>query len=454
VRVVPPTAVHTHTSGHRWYISGLCEGPHGLRLPRRRFLQDIAVAKSAATVATYRSALRRFAEFLDAQRPRPADVADLTEEHPIAFARWASDHGRAPRTTVHLYTTAAMRFYAFLVRERHRSDLQLETIQLRLAALRGKRPRGLPKVPPDETIERMVAAARKVAAGATLQEERIRLRNIAILQTLRGSGVRVSELVLMRRGDLDRDQRRAVVTGKGGKQRLVFFTDEAWRAVWAYLEARGDGRATRGAGAAPLFARHDRGAGGKTLALTTKSVPEVVWGWRRRRGSRISGSRRTASGPGSRPTSSPRRATSRPCRICSATSRPTRRASTRKSPPSASPTSTAGPSGTDPGAPADAPLGLCEALLLRAAHAPTDGGTRHGPLCRLCADHRPRTLSLRESTRVRSGRWFPTDREHISFGPQLYARLGCNERRGRRPGTVTALLAFADRRATGSHRTP
>jgi site-specific recombinase XerD len=97
------------------------------------------VAKAAATVATYRSALRRFAEYLDTERPKPATLDELTEEHPVGFARWVSDRGRAPRTTVQLYTTAVTRFYAFLVRERHRTDLQLETIQLRLAALRGSR---------------------------------------------------------------------------------------------------------------------------------------------------------------------------------------------------------------------------------------------------------------------------------------------------------------------------
>src|SRR5687768_17561092 len=96
-----------------------------------RFLADLSVAKSAATGATYASALRRFAEFLDGQEPRPAAIDELTEEHPVGFARWVSDRGRAPRTTVQLYTTAVMRFYAFLVREGHRPDLQLETIQLR-----------------------------------------------------------------------------------------------------------------------------------------------------------------------------------------------------------------------------------------------------------------------------------------------------------------------------------
>jgi site-specific recombinase XerD len=151
-------------------------------------------------------------------------------------------------------------------------------MQLRLAQLRGKRPKRLPKVPPDDAMERMLAAARNVPSGKTVTGERIRLRNIAILQTLRDSGVRVSELVSLRRGDLDRQNRRAVVTGKGDKQRLVFFTDEAWRAIWDYLEARGDGAAARGAGSAPLFARHDRGTGDKLLALTTKSVREIVWG--------------------------------------------------------------------------------------------------------------------------------------------------------------------------------
>jgi integrase/recombinase XerC len=243
----------------------------------KRFLEDIAVAKATATVTTYGSALRRFAEYLDTQKPKPVGLDDLTEDHPVGFARWVSNGGRAPRTTVQLYTTGVMRFYAFLVRERHRPDLQLETIQLRLAALRGKRPARLPKVPADDAMERMIAAARKVPPGKTITQERIRLRNIALLETLKGSGVRVSESVSLRRGDLDREQQRAVVTGKGDKQRLVFFTDEAWKAIWEYLEARGDGATARGAGSAPLFARHDRGAGGKTLPLTTKSVREIVW---------------------------------------------------------------------------------------------------------------------------------------------------------------------------------
>jgi len=133
---------------------------------------------------------------------------------------------------VQLYTTAVARFYAFLVRERHRTDLQLETMHLRLAALRGKRPKRLPKCrrtsdrPDDPRSPGRARPARPSTRSGS------GLRNIAGAGDPQGSGVRVSELVSLRRGDLDHEQRRAVVTGKGGKQRLVFFTDEAWRAIW------------------------------------------------------------------------------------------------------------------------------------------------------------------------------------------------------------------------------
>ncbi len=242
-----------------------------------RFLDDLTVGRARSTADTYKYALRRFREYLDHVRAvPPRTVGELTEDDPIGFARWISDGGRAPRTTVHLYTTAVARLYAFLVRERHRSDLPLETIRLRVAQLRGKRPKKLPRVPTDDVMERVLHAAHGVPPARSRAGELIRLRDVALVETLRGSGLRVSEAVSLRRGDLERDQQRAVVTGKGGKQRLVFFTDDAWRAIWAYLAASGEANG-RGAGALPVFARHDRAAGGRVSALSTDGVRDVVW---------------------------------------------------------------------------------------------------------------------------------------------------------------------------------
>ena len=108
--------------------------------------------------------------------------------------------------------------------------------------------------------------------------ELIRLRNIAMLETLRCSGMRVSELVSLKRGDLVREGQHAVVTGKGDKQRYVYFDDSAWAAIQTYLRARGDGGRTAGRslGALPLFARHDKGAGRNVLGLTTNAVRHVL----------------------------------------------------------------------------------------------------------------------------------------------------------------------------------
>ena len=248
-----------------------------------RYLDDLAVARSAETVKTYRVALGRFAEFLATLRPAPAAVDALTADQPVDFVRWLAKSD-VVRSTVQLYATAATGFYAFLVREQLRPDLQLELMRQRLRALRGKRPRRLPRVPPDEIVERLVAAARGVPPADTAAGERMRLRNVAIVETLRGSGLRVSELVSLKRGDLDREHRRAVVTGKGGKQRLVFFTEAAWRAIHTYLEARGDGAGGRGVASLPLFARHDARARNRPLPLTTQSVRDVVWELARRAG--------------------------------------------------------------------------------------------------------------------------------------------------------------------------
>ncbi|HEV8639232.1 MAG TPA: site-specific integrase [Chloroflexota bacterium] len=172
-----------------------------------RFLGDLAVARSGETVKTSRAGLNRFAGFLSTLGPPPEAIGELTTDHPVDFVRWLAGP-TAQRATVQLYATAVARFYAFLVRERLRPDLELELMRLRLGALRGKRVRGLPRVPADGVVEQLVEIARTAPPGDTRATECIRLRNLAIVETLRGSGLRVSELVSLKRGDLDREQRR------------------------------------------------------------------------------------------------------------------------------------------------------------------------------------------------------------------------------------------------------
>jgi integrase/recombinase XerC len=98
------------------------------------------------------------------------------------------------------------------------------------------------------------------------------LRDLAIVELLYASAMRVSELTGLRVGDIDRTRLTARVLGKGGKERVVPFGVPAAHALDRYLaEARPALRADR-ADPGILFL-NSRGA-----AMNTRSVYELVAG--------------------------------------------------------------------------------------------------------------------------------------------------------------------------------
>lgn len=66
------------------------------------------------------------------------------------------------------------------------------------------------------------------------------LRDRAIIELLFSSGLRVSELVNLNRGDINLKRGEFMVRGKGGKDRPVFVSDEAASWVQKYLDQRKD----------------------------------------------------------------------------------------------------------------------------------------------------------------------------------------------------------------------
>ena len=66
------------------------------------------------------------------------------------------------------------------------------------------------------------------------------LRDIAMLDMLASTGIRVGELVRINRADLNFQERQCVVFGKGNKERIVYFNARAKIHLEAYLHERTD----------------------------------------------------------------------------------------------------------------------------------------------------------------------------------------------------------------------
>lgn len=196
------------------------------------FLDDLEERRGASlhTVRAYGSDLAQFRAFLLDPAPDESDGTargpDLPSLEVGALRAWlASLHGRGlARTTIARKLAALRSFYRFLGRRGLESDPA--------RALRSPRlPMRLPTRMEVEEVEALLHAPDPATPlGA---------RDLALLELLYATGVRVSELVGLDLPDLNRRGRILRVLGKGGKERVVPFGEVAEDALGLYLELRG-----------------------------------------------------------------------------------------------------------------------------------------------------------------------------------------------------------------------
>ena len=98
--------------------------------------------------------------------------------------------------------------------------------------------RHLPDVLSVEEIDLMISALPAEKAETP--------RNHAIIETLYGSGLRVSELTDLKISRISFDEGYAIVEGKGGKERVVPFSPVALELIRSYLETRNASPIKRG----------------------------------------------------------------------------------------------------------------------------------------------------------------------------------------------------------------
>lgn len=66
------------------------------------------------------------------------------------------------------------------------------------------------------------------------------IRDLALIDILASTGMRVGELVLLNKTDIDFDERECVVFGKGSKERIVYFDARTKLHLQQYLNSRND----------------------------------------------------------------------------------------------------------------------------------------------------------------------------------------------------------------------
>lgn len=242
-----------------------------------QYINIIRAARSAHTASTYRNAIRAFMDVLSEHKINPdkSPTTVLNENGVIWFA--ASLKDRAPATE-RLYLTAMAGFYEFLAGE-SLAEINLPRVRL-LIRQRARRPgQRLPQFPKD-AIDNIInhLINNMNFAGLTELEKLRYLRDRAFLVTLSDTGLRVHEACALRRGDIDWNEGRAIIIGKGDKQAVVRFSERALTALRDYLAARAklDGGSGRQLASLPLFARHDRGAGKKVRPMTTTTGRNIV----------------------------------------------------------------------------------------------------------------------------------------------------------------------------------
>lgn len=237
------------------------------------FLDHLEIEKnrSLLTRRNYELYLRRFVDFLKRTYKKNDPVA-IDYEAVRAFRLWlhrfVDAQGETLSAATQNYHLIALRSFLKYLAKREIKSLAAERVEL------GKMPERHVTFLSGEELSRFLAAP--LHSGAN---EILAARDKAILELLFSTGLRVSELVGLKRDDVELSRGEIGVVGKGRKRRVVFVSDEARLAVKKYLSIRRDMSPS-------LFANHDRAHGSREKekahdakgieGLTPRSVQRMV----------------------------------------------------------------------------------------------------------------------------------------------------------------------------------
>ena len=218
------------------------------------FLISMEDQYAALTRLAYLLDLRVFFEYLIAECPRFADkqLTDITlddiravtladlERYPgyltLYFRRAHPDCPIENAEAGKMRKLCSLRsFYNYLFEHKY-----IEGNLAALVALPKLHEKAILRLEPDEVARLLDAAESGEGLGDRQKKynENTRVRDVAILTLLLGTGIRVSECVGLNREDINFEENAMLITRKGGKEMILYFSDEVASALRAYLAQR------------------------------------------------------------------------------------------------------------------------------------------------------------------------------------------------------------------------
>ncbi len=214
------------------------------------FLKYLEVTKNSSpkTIENYQLWLNRFLQF--SWDIYPSEINPLNI---ISFRQKLKQQGLS-ETTINYHIVAIRSFLKFLLKN------DVETISPEKLEL-GKNP---PRTINFLTLEEIQKLKKQALSE---KKEILKYRNVSILEVLFGSGLRVSELINLKKENIDLEKKQFRVIWKGNKLRATFFTDEWLKFIKEYFKLRQDSSPF-------VFVSHSNNSSGKPL--TRVMVENIV----------------------------------------------------------------------------------------------------------------------------------------------------------------------------------
>lgn len=175
---------------------------------------------SSLTIRAYQRDLTSFKEFLDGSGG--AQLTDITHQDIRLYLSHLSQKG-LKRSSISRHLSTIRSFFHFAVKQEFVTDNPSELVEYQSKKHR------LPDFFYPEEIHAIIQAAQA-------SNNPLKLRNLAIIELLYATGMRVAELCQLSLSQIDFQVQMIRVIGKGNKERIIPVGDQAIEALTTYLD--------------------------------------------------------------------------------------------------------------------------------------------------------------------------------------------------------------------------